>query len=130
MKLPIVVRDAMPTERSLVLKDWKGDIAAMKGREAPWKNSLTPEEFWILLNTVIDKLTLPSCRVKMACHELASDTAMAWAAVREGQILHMHCKQSLLDDPELAAHVQRHLQAEVQAVVVPWNPILELRRLP
>ena len=127
MSPPVLVRDLLPTERSLVLSDWKRDIASSSHT---WKRSLTSEEFWSVLDNVVEKITFPSCMVSVACHDHTPDTPMGWAAHRDGEILHLHCRRRLLySDAELAAWLHRHLEAAIGGVVVTYNPLLELRRI-
>jgi hypothetical protein len=126
MSLPLVARPMMETEKALVLKRWKLDL--LHGR-AMWKRGMTPQELWTVLDTILEKVTLPSCAVFMAVHEAEQSTPIAWVVTRSGNILHAGARESLLRDPEVAAAVQRFLEKETGAVPVTYSPILELRRI-
>lgn len=122
--LPILVREMYPTELSMVLANWKNDIAGDSDRR--WGKGLSSEEFWAIVNYAIDRISLPSAVVFMACHENEPAFPLAWIARRDGAIIHMHARKELRFDYELAALIHRRLIG--QDAWKPINPILELKR--
>jgi hypothetical protein len=99
MSLPILIRGMLPAERSMVLSDWKKGLWDSR---PDWGRALHSDEWWALVNHVIDTISLPSAEVWMACHESEPDVPLCWVAVRDGGFLHMHARISVSAEPELA----------------------------
>jgi len=128
MSLPLVTRPMLPSERNMVIANWKQDLANPGGTRA-WGNGLTTPEFWAIVDHVIEKISYPSCEFTMVCHEYVRETPMAWAATRDRQILHMYARTELRKDTELAAVVQKFMLESLRPrEPVDFNPIMELKR--
>jgi hypothetical protein len=123
LSLPTLVREMLPEERSLVLSDWKKDL---KDARPEWGAALRWDEWWALVNHVIDRLALPSARVYVICHRDEERIPLAWAAVRDGAVLHLHAAAAVLADPELAARLETQLTAPY--LKARFNPFEELKR--
>lgn len=123
------VREMSPSERSMVLADWKRDLALDPQRRT-WGRCLTNDEFWAIIDFTIDKVAFPSCRIMVCVHDAEPDTPLAWIALRPPHVLHQYARVRLRKEPELAAAVHRELWSRVDYAVVPqtFNPIMELRR--
>jgi hypothetical protein len=138
--LPLLVREMLPEERSLVLSDWKRDLwdALIDDRKEGtpnWGLSLQSEEWWALVNHVLDRITLPSATVWMACHRDEPNVPLCWVAARDGMHLDSHSRVSVRDEPELAAYLQRSLWEHAMPKSrfgiggrAAFNPFLELKR--
>ena len=128
MTLPVLVREMLPSERSMVKSDWKKDLWDAK---PAWGRALQSEEWWALVNHVVDGITLPTCEVWMACHRNEPSVALCWAARRKDKLLHMHAVEHVRREPELAASLERDLRAHLTTGPEwTWNPFLELKRAP
>jgi hypothetical protein len=125
--IPVLVRPMLAAERSMVLKDWKKDVAELRSETRTWGAGLQGDEFWILLNYVIDNVSLPTAAVWMACNESEPNIPLAWMAVRHLGILHQHAKPSVHAEPELAAYINRRLVERTGGLESDWNPFLELK---
>jgi hypothetical protein len=121
--IPSLVREMLPEERSMVLSDWKKDL---RDDNPPWGTALRAEEWWALVNHVLDNHTLPSVAVWMACHRNEPDIALCWLASRAG-ILHMHATKDVMREPTVAAHLHRLLLDHVGEEPITFNPFLELK---
>lgn len=115
-----------PAERSMVLSDWKKSL----WDERPgWGRALHSDEWWALVNYVIDRISLPSAAVWMACHVDEPDVPLCWAAVRDWVFLYLHARPSVRMEPELAAFIELSLRSHVHGESKPFNPFHELKRL-
>lgn len=123
--LPLVIRALRPEERSMILSDWKKDL--WEARPA-WGQSLRSDEWWALVNHVIDRITLPSAAVWIGCHRDEPIVPLCWAAARDGAFLHMHARVSVHEQPDLAARLEQELLAHAQGRPAVFNPFLELKR--
>lgn len=126
MTLPTLIRTMRDSERSMVKSDWKRNLRDAK---PAWGRALQAEEWWALVNFVVDHISLPSCQVWMLCHQNEPSVALCWAALRDQGLIHMHAPEKMLtEEPELAAHLERELTARLDAQPTDWNPFLELKR--
>lgn len=128
MTLPILIREMLPEENSMVLSDWKKGLWDAR---PDWGRALQSDEWWALINHVIDRVSLPSCAVWMACHRDEPTVPLCWVAVRDGAFLHMHARSSVHREPELAAEIERDLLAHDAVGAqgrLSFNPYLELKR--
>lgn len=125
MTLPLLIREMLPEEKPMVLSDWKKDL---KEADPPWGKNIPWEEWWALINHVVDRITLPSATVLMACHRNEPSVPLCWVAVRDGLFLHMHARTSIREDPELAVHLEKALLSHAQGRPEPYNPFMELKR--
>lgn len=121
--IPLLVRDMLPEEKSMVLSDWKKDLWESKPL---WGLALHSAEWWALVNHVIDRFTLPSSHVRMACHRSEVSVPLAWVANRDNAVLHTHATRSVLAEPDLAAFIERTLLDGQERAQL--NPFLELKR--
>ncbi len=108
----------------MVLSDWKKELWDSR---PDWGRSLQSEEWWALVNHVIDSISLPSADVWMACHRNEARVPLCWVAVRDGAFLHMHARFSVAQEPELAARLERTLTEHAQGRPAPFNPFMELK---
>lgn len=108
MSLPLLVRPMASSETSLVLAAWKHRLAERRYRE-PWGRGLDGESFWLLVNHVLDRITLPSCDVHMGCYETEPGTPLCWVALRGASVLYADARHEILKDPPLAATLEREL---------------------
>jgi hypothetical protein len=120
----LLVRVMAPSEEPMVKSDWKKDV-----REAhpQWGASLYLEEWWALVNHVVDTISLPTSEVWMACHRSEPEVPLAWLAVRKGEVLHRHARAAVQREPELAARLELALLEHTRGQVADWNPFLELK---
>jgi hypothetical protein len=125
--LPILIREMACEEMPLVLSDWKKDL--WDARPA-WGRALRSEEWWALVNHVIDHVTLPSATVWMACHRNEPSVPLSWMAARDGKRLHAHARISIHQEPELAASLYKALIEYTPKwdILDAFNPFLELKR--
>jgi hypothetical protein len=119
-----------PAETNMVLSDWKKELFDQRAN-FPWLKPLRKSDLWDLLNHVLDRITLPSSKVVVGCHESSEDVPLCWAAIRDGELLMMYARQSLRRDAELACAIEK----EFRAYIVPvtdhrehFNPFEELKR--
>lgn len=121
----------LASERSMILADWKRDLANTPSRERGWGLRMTGYEMWCVLDYVIERLTLPNSEVYVAVHE-KERVPLAWIALRGPRILHEHAKGDLAGEPELAAAVARELWSKLPRVVTRqlFNPLHELKECP
>jgi hypothetical protein len=94
------------SELNMVLSNWKRDLYVCN---APWRSRMRGEDFWDLVNFVIDKLTVPSCQIFIAVHIDEPTVPIAWIATRDRTAVYLYAVGSLRKDPELAAALQREL---------------------
>lgn len=129
MTLPLLIREMLPEEQNLVKSDWKKGLWDLR---PDWGRALHSDEWWALVNHVIDRVTLPSVTVYMACHRDEPQVPLCWIAVRDGGFLHMHARISVQKEPELAARLERalleHPSLGAQGRPAPFNPFQELKR--
>lgn len=126
MTLPLLVRPMLQSERAMVLSDWK---RGLWDERPSWGRALHSDEWWSLVNFVMDAITLPSCEVRMICHTDEGSVPLGWAAMRAGRVLRLHAKASVQASPELAARLERKLLESVASPVAEtFNPFMELRR--
>lgn len=123
--LALLIREMTADERPMVLSDWK---RGLWDERPAWGRALHSEEWWALINHVIDGITLPSVTVWMACHRRTPDVPLCWAAVRRSEALHMYARSSVRETPELAAFLHRSLLDHARARAAPFNPFQELKR--
>ncbi len=123
--IPLLIRPMNPGERPLVLSAWKRDLADASWRD--WGAGLQPPEWWALVNHVVDRISLPTATVMMACHEDEPEVPLAWMAVRSLAILHQHARASVHDEPHLAARLYQELATRTGALPHRWNPFLEMK---
>lgn len=116
----------------MVLSDWKKSLWDSR---PDWGRGIHSDEWWALVNYVIDRITLPSSRVFMACHPSEPVVPLGWIAVREDFCLASHSRKSVNDEPELAAHLERSLWEHALPSSVfgigrraHFNPFTELKR--
>jgi hypothetical protein len=124
--LPILIRDLAPSERAMVLSDWKLDI---RDERPSWGVHMLPKEWWALVNYVVDRITYPSSTVVVACHRDEPMVPLAWLAHRSSQIIGLSCRAAIRKDPELAARIQTELLGHIGfSTFTPFNPFEELKR--
>lgn len=124
--IPLLVREMLPEERSMVLSDWKKDLWDAK---PTWGAHMYSSEWWAIVNHVMDNITLPSVVVLMACHRNEGSVPLCWLASRSGVIVHMHARVSVREEPELAAYLEMALRAHCGAIEPePFNPFAEMKR--
>ena len=126
MTLPLLIREMLPEERSMVLSDWK---KGLWDERPDWGRALQSDEWWALVNHAIDCISLPTAKVWMVCHQREPNVPLCWVAVRDGSFLHMHARVSIRDEPELAARLERTLLDHAQGRPAPFNPFRELKLL-
>lgn len=124
--IPLLVRDMLPEEKSMVLSDWKRDL---RDQKPAWGLSLQAPEWWALVNHVIDRHTLPSASVLVACHRNEPSFGLCWLAYRRG-VLHLHATKDVMREPDLAAYLERSLRDHAPKGVEEFNPFLELKEWP
>jgi hypothetical protein len=124
--IPLLIRDMLPEEKSLILSDWKKDLWEQR---PAWGRALHSEEWWALINHVVDRITLPTSSVLVAASRNEPDFGICWLAYREG-VLHLHATKDVLREPELAAYLERALRDHAQREDAPYNPFLELKLWP
>jgi hypothetical protein len=120
----LLIREMRPEEHGLVLSDWKRNLW---DEHPDWGRSLQSDEWWALVNHVLDTVTLPGCTVTMACHRDEESIPLAWLAARGTFILHMHATSNVRRDAELAARLERALLSHSGGEVAPFNPFMELK---
>lgn len=121
----LLIREMLPSERGLVLSDWKKDLWDDR---PDWGRALHSDEWWALMNHVLDTITLPSSTVWMACHRDEEIVPLCWLAERGGVVLHMHASASARKDTELAARLERSLTEHACAIPGAFNPFIELKQ--
>lgn len=109
MTFPLLVRPVIPAERNMVLADWKRDL--WDGQKKSGR--LTAGEFWCLADHVIDRITFPSSEVFVGCHESEPSVPLCWAALRGPDLIHLHARGAIFNDPEVAAAVERELRSRL-----------------
>lgn len=122
---PVLVREMQPSERSMVLSDWK---RSLWDAHPSWGRALLSDEWWALVNFVIDRLTFQKCKVWVVCHLKEPSVPLGWVATREGVTLHSHARAAVRDEPELAAYLERTLLEHAQSRPGTFNPFQELKR--
>jgi hypothetical protein len=122
----------------MVLAAWKQDLYEERFRRR-WGSGLDGECFWLLVNHVIDRITLPSSDVLVGCSKTEPGTPLCWTVVRKIErygtyaVLHSYARHEIRKDPALAATLERELMTEVtkQRPIAserrPFNPFHELR---
>lgn len=108
----------------MVLSDWKKDLWDAR---PDWGRSLHSDEWWALVNHVIDHVTFPSADVWTGCHQSEPTVPLCWLAVRGVQLLHKHARISVSEHPELAARLERELTEHTACISAPFNPFMELK---
>lgn len=139
MSLALHVRKLAVHELTFVRATWKNDLGSGPGRD--WAAGLSSERFWLLVNHVIDKVTLPSCEVFVGCHPDSPDTPLCWVAIRriEGlstyAVVYLYARQRFMRHPDVAASMQSMLIHEVKqhrallsGDAPPFDPFKELSR--
>ncbi len=119
----------LPTERNMVLSDWKRDLFEIR-REFPWSVG-RKTDLWCLLNFVIDNITLPSCTIIVGGHPDSMEVPMCWAATRDQSIIMMYARPSVREDRELAFNLEKAFLHELAPAVDQrehFNPFQELKR--
>jgi len=127
--ISLIFRPMLADERNMVLSDWKKDLWDAR---CSWARGLLAEEWWALMNHVVDDIVLPKCDVLVGTHAETPDVALLWAATREGRVLHKRARFSIQKEPQLAAALERHLHIRLAIddfSVAELNPFAELRRL-
>jgi hypothetical protein len=135
--ISILVREMNRSELSLVLSSWKMQLADDRFRFR-WGRRLDGESYWPLVNHVIDRITLPSCKVFVGCSPPEPDAPLGWVAIRPAKEAHevvfMYARHEIRKQPEVAAALERGLLSEVDKLCPlmtqrnPFNPFQELRR--
>lgn len=123
--IPLLIREMLPYERSLVLSAWKKDLWDQK---PDWGRALRSEEWWALVNHAIDNITLPSSDVWMACHRDEESVPLAWLVARDLLVIHVHAVASVTDDSELAAIIESSLRTKAPGELLNFNPFMELKK--
>jgi hypothetical protein len=134
----LVVRPIRAGEINLVLAAWKNQLFHTRDR-ARWSLKLPIDYFWMLINHVIDKITIPSSLVFVGCHESELETPICWAVVRRidrgtYEVLYTDARESIHDSPQLSATLERELLSQIHAKrplaqnCRTYNPFLELKR--
>ncbi len=136
MTLPLLVRPMATSEVPMVLGNWKAELRA-DARTRRWGRGLEERDFWCLVNHVLDRITLPACRVFVGCHEDEPDVPVCWVALRRPPglstwaVVYLYVRQGLREDVELCAGLERELIARIDRPILPdrrpFNPFLELR---
>ncbi len=117
------------SETNLVLKGWKKRLFNQK-HSWRWSRTLHEDHFWLLVNHVIDKITMPSSKILVGCHDEDQDTPLCWAVGRE-TIFYSDARVEILHDPELAAYLERALRVSGWSIDVErpqFDPFKELSR--
>lgn len=139
------VRERTPDEFGMVCSNWKDELFEHRndrnaGPGRGWCRGLNERDFWCLVNHVIDRITVSSCKVFVGCHEKDPDTPICWVAIRriEGlvlfEVMYLYARKLIREDPELAAGLERALLSEVNKIHPlaaerrSFNPFKELRR--
>jgi hypothetical protein len=127
--MPVFVREMLPEEQAMVCSDWKKDL---RDEGPAWGKALHGDEWWALVNFVINRVTVPTSVVLMVCHTNEPSVPLAWLATRDRLILHTYARVSVREDPELAAFLERTLREHSGAHTdaLDFNPFLELKRCP
>ncbi len=135
---PIVVRRMSAGEMPMVLSNWKMQLSDEKYRFR-WGKRLDGDNFWPLVNYVIDKITLPSCEVYVACYRTELTTPLCWVAIRQMpklptfEVVYLYARREIRNDAPLAAALETELLSEVQKARPlvsqrrPFSPYQELR---
>jgi len=139
MSLPILVRKMLASESAMVLSNWKNQLNSER-TEHGWSNGLNRDCFWDLVNHVVDKISLPTSEVFVACYESEPATPLCWVAVRKipglstYDVVYLYARYEIRRDPVLAVTLERELLSEVQkqrplaSQRRPFSPFKELRR--
>jgi hypothetical protein len=127
------------SERQFVLASWKHDLNERRAREV-WGKGLRQADFWLLVNHVLDFITLPTSEVWMGCHPSHPETPECWMAIRRSkglsdwQILYAYARVPIRSDPELGAALHRELVSFLSAErhfpssePIAFNPFKELK---
>lgn len=139
MTLDLLVRPMTADEVPMVLSNWKRELGEYR-HIYRWSSGLKPDDFWSLLNFVIDRLTLPSCVVFMGCHPSEPKVPINWVAIRKRpglsnyDVVYQYVRLGPREDPELAQSLYDSLIEKLCATHTlekkkrPFNPFNELRR--
>ena len=128
MSLPLLVRPLDASEKNLVLAAWKKWLNTERFR-TEWGRGLDGRSFWLLVNHVIDRITLPSSSVFVGCTETEPKTPLCWLVAREAKVLYVDARHEVLKDRVLSAALERELRARTQFMgPVTFNPFQELSR--
>ncbi len=118
MSFPLLVRKMNASETNIVLAGWKNRLYEQRFRSR-WGRGLEEDYFWLLVNHVIDKITVPSSDVLVGCAETEPGTPICWVVLRKitglstFDVLYVDARREILKDPKLAAALERELLAEV-----------------
>lgn len=118
MTIPVLVRPLALSETSFVLSSWKKQLNDERYRHR-WGKGLDGLCFWMLINHVIDKITLPSCEVFVGCERSEPGTPLCWVAVRKIKglstfdIVYLYARHEIRKDQKLAAYLEVALLSEV-----------------
>lgn len=139
MTLPLIVRPLAASEESMLLAAWKKDLYDERFRMR-WGRWLDGECFWLLVNDVLERVSLPSSHVLVGCYETEPHLPLCWMVIRAAKrvprlhdVLYMSTRHEIHKDPPLAAALQREFLAVVErthplAPRAPFNPFQELGR--
>jgi hypothetical protein len=140
LSIALHVRKLASHELTFVRATWKNDLGTpAPGRD--WATGLSSTRFWLLVNHVIDKVTLPSCEVFVGCNPDFPETPLCWVAIRrlEGlstyAVVYLYARRRFMRHPEVAATMQSMLIHEVKQQrallsgdAPPFDPFQELSR--
>lgn len=130
--LPLVVRGPTDGEITMVLANWKRELFEERVHRA-WGRGLRDQDYWRLVNHILDRITLPSARIFIGAHPENEGTPMIWIAVRDGLLLFSYARRSLRKDPALVERLESAMLKLIPVVacrVHDFDPFRELERPP
>jgi len=141
MSLPLLVRPLAQSEMSLVLAAWKKSLYEERFRER-WGRFLDGECFWLLVNYVIECVTIPSSKLLVGCYETEPQTPLCWIAIRPNRrvpvkhdVLYLDTRHEIRKDAPLAAALHLEFTSIIDRAhaLMPeprphFNPFKELAR--
>jgi len=129
---PLVVRGPTPDEIPMVLANWKQELLQERLRRG-WGKGLREQDYWRLVNHVIDRITLPQSSVYIGAHPDNAGTPLMWMAVRDGVMLYSYARRSITSDRPLAEKMESAMLAQLPVVAIrihDFDPFRELERSP
>jgi hypothetical protein len=124
------VREAARDEWPMVLSNWKRDLFDQRFRK-PWGRGLRDQDYWRLMNHVLDRITFPSVSTFVATHQMEPEVVLAWVAVRDGLLIYTYARRKLRETALLADAVIQDVLEKLPVAAIrarEFNPYEELER--